>query len=67
MDIRNQFGANVSKLRRAKGLSQEKLARVADIDRSYVSKIELGKTTVSIVVAQKISIALGAKMSDFFT
>jgi len=38
----SKFGLNVARLRAAKGLSQEKLAENADIDRTYVSGIERG-------------------------
>lgn len=35
-----KFGLNVARLRAAKGFTQEKLAEKADVDRTYVSRIE---------------------------
>ncbi|MBK9567243.1 MAG: helix-turn-helix transcriptional regulator [Saprospiraceae bacterium] len=42
-------------LRKAKpvGLSQEKLAYIADVDRTYMTGIETGKRKVSVVVLAK--------------
>ncbi len=40
MNIREIFARNLRKLRQAKGLSQEKLAHLAGIDRTYVSSLE---------------------------
>ena len=37
MDLRTTFAANVVRLRRAKGLSQEALAYEAGVNRSYCS------------------------------
>lgn len=45
------FGNNLRALRKAKGLSMEKLAQEAGIEYSQVSDIELGKinTTISTI------------------
>jgi transcriptional regulator with XRE-family HTH domain len=40
MDLRQVFAANLRRLRHAKGLSQEDLAYEADVNRSYMSKLE---------------------------
>lgn len=40
MNIREIFALNLRKLRHAKGLSQERLAHLANIDRTYVSSLE---------------------------
>jgi transcriptional regulator with XRE-family HTH domain len=37
-----QFGRNVARLRNEAGLSQDKLAEKADLDRTYLSGIERG-------------------------
>lgn len=55
----NQFvGKRISELRKIKKISQEDLAFKADIDRSYMSSIERGKRSISLVVAIKLSSAL---------
>ncbi|NEI73973.1 helix-turn-helix domain-containing protein [Rhizobium lusitanum] len=40
MNIREIFALNLRRSRHAKGLSQEKLAHLANIDRTYVSSLE---------------------------
>ncbi len=47
------IGSNLKKLRKKKGLSQEKLARLADISLNTLTKIESGfakKPTIQTVV-----------------
>lgn len=58
VDIKKQFGLNVKRLRIERGLSQEKLAHLAQIDRTYLPSIEKGDRNVSIVVAARIAEAL---------
>ncbi|WP_353049301.1 helix-turn-helix domain-containing protein [Paraburkholderia strydomiana] len=52
-------------LRRRKGLSQEALAHAAEIERNYVSLIELGRHSPSIRVIWKICAALDVTPSAF--
>ncbi len=66
MDIRQKFGNNLKRLRLEKGLSQEKLALNADIDRTYIPSIEKGERNVSIVIAEKLAIALNVPISELF-
>lgn len=49
---------NVRLLRKAAGLSQEELAELANIDRTYVSQVERGLRNVTISVLARISKAL---------
>jgi len=67
MEIEKKIGDRILELRKAKNFSQEKLAEKADLDRTYVSSVERGKRNVSIVNLEKISIALGCSLQDFFT
>ena len=56
--LRMEFGRLIRKYRLKLKLSQEILAEKADIHRTYVSDIELGKVDISISVAYKIAKAL---------
>jgi len=47
-----------------RNISQEKLAELGSLDRSYVSEIENGDKTASIVTVYKISLALDVKPSQ---
>jgi transcriptional regulator with XRE-family HTH domain len=42
-DLRQAFAANLRRLRYAKGISQEDLAYEADVNRTYLSKLEKGR------------------------
>lgn len=66
MDIKKKFGKQVKKLRLETGLSQEKLAYEADLDRTYIPSIEKGERNVSITVIEKIAKALKVKISVLF-
>jgi len=58
MDLRTTFAANVVRLRRAKGLSQEALADEAGVNRSYLARIETGRPYVGLEVIGKLAEAL---------
>lgn len=64
--IKEKFGERVRELRNQKGLSQEKLANEADIDRTYMTSLENGKRNVSLVNIEKVINALGTDWSQFF-
>ena len=66
MEIKEKFGKQVKKLRLEKGLSQEGLALLADLDRTYIPSIEKGERNVSITVIEKIDNALKVKISILF-
>jgi len=66
MDIKQKFGKKLKQLRLSKGLSQEKLALEADLDRTYIPSIEKGERNVSITVLEKLSKALNISIKDFF-
>ena len=52
------FGQRVREARRAKGISQEKLAELAGIDRSYMGNIERGEKNVTLKKVYEICDAL---------
>jgi transcriptional regulator with XRE-family HTH domain len=58
------LGAAIRVVRKAKGLSQEALAELADIDRSYMGGIERGEHNLAIINLLKIAEALGVKASS---
>ena len=64
MDIRKKFGKRIKELRQSKNLSQEALAHLAELDRTYIPSIEKGGRNVSIEVIQKLSVAFGIKISE---
>ena len=57
--LRNTFAINMRALREDIGLSQEKLADIAGLHRTYIGSIERGERNLSIDNIEKISLALG--------
>lgn len=64
-DITKSIGSVLLKLREDKSLSQLKLAATADVDRSFISRIERGTAVPTIAVLQKLCKALDISVSDF--
>lgn len=58
---------NLRKLRVRQGLSQEILAVDAEIDRTYVSRLERGLENPTVAVLERLAEALGANIVEFFT
>jgi transcriptional regulator with XRE-family HTH domain len=57
--LRRIIGANVRRLRIARGLTQEQLAELIDSDQPYVSEIEGGLINLSADILQSLAVALG--------
>ncbi len=56
---------NIKKLRKARGLSQDRLSRLADISHATIIKIELGGIkSPTIDTVQKIAKALGVSIDE---
>lgn len=64
--ITEQVGNRIRALRKQRGLSQEKLALKAGIDRTYLAGIETGKRNATLLSLEKVAIALDISMRDFF-
>ena len=58
-----RFGRAVRKLRSARGWSQERLAELADLNRTYLGEIERGVAIPSLASASKIASAFGLRLS----
>lgn len=58
MDIVKVFGNNVRQFRTQKNLSQEKLAELCGLHRTYISDIECFRRSISLSNIQKIADAL---------
>jgi transcriptional regulator with XRE-family HTH domain len=65
MDLRQVFAANLRRIRHAKGLSQEDLAHEADVNRTYMSKIEKGATWVGLEIIGKLAAVLQVEPAEF--
>ncbi|MCF7361754.1 helix-turn-helix domain-containing protein [Vibrio sp. A1-b2] len=63
-DLAKKFGHNVRLMRKDKGISQGKLALSADIDRSYVGRIERGEVNTTLEKVYQIAAVLGCDVRD---
>ena len=61
----NILGGIVKKVRQEKGLSQEALGKYVGLGKSSISKIESGKTNISIDDASVLLEAMGEKLSVY--
>jgi transcriptional regulator with XRE-family HTH domain len=61
---KKHFSECLRKNRKEKQLSQEGLARLANVDRSYIGRIEQGKVSPSIEIMEKLAHALGKKVNE---
>lgn len=61
---RYTFGRAIRRERENRGLSQEEFAEHANVHRTYISSIELGKVSVGIEVANSLAGALGLRLSE---
>jgi transcriptional regulator with XRE-family HTH domain len=61
---RRTFGAAIRRERARLRLSQEDFAERANVHRTYISSVELGKVSVGIEVEHALACALGMKLSD---
>ena len=62
--LRQAFAANLRRLRHARGISQEDLAYSADVNRSYVSKLEKGASYPGLEIIAKLANVLGVEAAD---
>ena len=52
------LGRAIREVRQAQGTSQEKLALVADVDRSYLGRVERGDNNVAVLTLARLAAAL---------
>ncbi|MFA4922762.1 MAG: helix-turn-helix transcriptional regulator [Ignavibacteriaceae bacterium] len=66
MDVKIKIGSRIKTLRESTNMSQKDLAYSADLDRSYIASVEKGQRNISIMNIEKIAIALGITLKEFF-
>jgi len=58
-----RFGKNVQELRKAQQLSQEQLAEIAGVHRTYIGMIERAEKNITLCNIEKIAKALNVSIS----
>lgn len=66
MDIKLLVGKRVKELRNKLGVSQEELADLAGLDRTYITSVESGRRNISIANIEKLAKALNVTLAEFF-
>lgn len=61
-----QFGKMVRQLRMARGWSQETLAEMSDLNRTYIGEIERGQVAVSLTTIEKLACAFRLPVHEMF-
>jgi transcriptional regulator with XRE-family HTH domain len=61
-EVRYHFGRRLRRLRRDRDLSQEALAHMAGLDRTYVSGVERGERNPTLVNVSRLAGALGVEL-----
>ncbi len=60
-DPRVIFGRHIRELRTERGLSQERLAELADLHRNYVGGVERGERNIALLNIVALAHGLGVK------
>lgn len=55
---RQIFANNLRQIRKSQGLSQEDLAELADLHRTYIGSVERGERNISIDNIERLALAL---------
>jgi len=66
MNILIQLGMRIRYLRKQLGMSQLDLSIESDVNRNYISDLEKGRRNPTILVLNKIAIALNTDLSNLF-
>lgn len=62
-----RFGPVIRQLRDSRGWSQEHLAGLANLNRSYMGEIERSAAMPSLATAEKLAHALGVRLSELIS
>ena len=63
-DVLLRFGLRMREIRKDRGISQEKLADLAGLHRTYVSSVERGQRNVSLLNIDRFAKALKVTIRD---
>ena len=67
MDITEQFGKKVRHFRKLRNLSQNDLAELSELHRTYIGSVERGERNITLLNASKIAKALSVSLAELVT
>ena len=65
-EVMKNLGIRMRQLRDNAGLSQEKLAELAEVHRTYISTIERGQQNISLTVVIRLADVLQVRLEELF-
>ena len=66
MNVQALVARNIRRLRVARQISQDVFAADAGIDRAYVSRLETGQENPTILVLERLAVALEVEIDELF-
>lgn len=66
MNVQTLVARNIRRLRVLRKASQDVLAADAGIDRAYVSRLESGQENPTILILERLALALEAEVEELF-
>jgi transcriptional regulator with XRE-family HTH domain len=60
------IGRNIRAIRKEKAISQERLALLADLDRSYMGGLERGQHNLTVITLKRIAATLEVPIQRLF-
>ena len=63
-DVTTRFGTRLRQLRRDRNLTQMQMSRRFGLDRSFISEVERGRKSVSLVTLELIAMGFRMSLSD---
>ena len=63
-DVTTRFGSRLRQLRRDRNLTQMQMSRRFGLDRSFISEVERGRKSVSLVTLELIAMGFRMSLSD---
>lgn len=66
MELKKNIGKRIKEIRKKRGLSQEKLSELVDIEQNTLSYIETGNNFCTAETLEKIITALGVEPKELF-
>lgn len=67
MDVRHRLAANLRRLRTEEGLSQEEFANAYGFDRTYISGIERAVRNPTILIVERLAVALRVDVAEMLS
>ncbi len=65
-DLEKRFGAKLAYIRKARKLSQMKLAELVNMNFNYIGQIERGEANVTIKTIKTLANALNIEVKELF-